>query len=71
MSVAMPPPTTGDNWKTYGDRLNKFLTATRNKLQFRDSEAKATEDGILMWDAAQDCPVISKGGAWIKLKLDP
>jgi len=24
-----------------------------------------------MWDEAQDCPVVSKNGAWIKLKLDP
>ena len=47
------------------------MTSTRNKLQFRDSAAKATEDGILMWDAAQDAVVVSKNGAWVKLKYDP
>jgi hypothetical protein len=31
----------------------------------------ASEDGIFMWDAVQDCPVVSKNGAWIKIKLDP
>jgi len=71
MSIATPPPPLGDNWKPWAERINKFMTATRNKLQFRDSAAKATEDGILMWDAAQDAVVVSKNGAWVKLKYDP
>tara|TARA_R110000765_G_C18809308_1_gene594509 strand:- start:567 stop:707 length:141 start_codon:yes stop_codon:yes gene_type:complete len=44
---------------------------TRNKLQFKNSESKATQDGIIMWDEAQDAVVVSKNGAWIKLKYDP
>jgi len=71
MSIATPPPPLGDNWKAWGERINRFMTSTRNKLQFRDSAAKATEDGILMWDAAQDAVVVSKNGAWVKLKYDP
>jgi len=71
MSTQTPPPPLGSDWKPWGERLNKFLTATRNKLQFRDSEAKATEDGIIMWDAAQNAVVVSKNGAWVKLKYDP
>ena len=71
MSIATPPPPVGDNWKPWGERINTFLTSTRNKLQFKDAEAKATEDGILMWDAAQDAVVVSKNGAWVKLKYDP
>jgi|TARA_R110000751_G_scaffold76767_1_gene154749 hypothetical protein len=71
MSIATPPPPLGDNWKPWGERINTFLTSTRNKLQFKDAESKATEDGILMWDAAQDAVVVSKNGAWVKLKYDP
>ena len=71
MSIATPPPPLGDNWKAWAERINRFMTSTRNKLQFRDSAAKATEDGILMWDAAQDAVVVSKNGAWVKLKYDP
>jgi hypothetical protein len=71
MSSATPPPPLGADWKPWGERINAFLTSTRNKLQFKDSDSRAVEDGILMWDAAQDCPVVSKNGAWIKLKLDP
>ena len=42
-----------------------------NKLQFYNADSKATQDGIIMWDEAQDCPVVSKNGAWIRIKLDP
>tara|TARA_B110000091_G_C13729550_1_gene438416 strand:- start:51 stop:266 length:216 start_codon:yes stop_codon:yes gene_type:complete len=71
MSVATPPPPLGKDWKPWGERINAFLTSTRNKLQFRDSDSRAVEDGILMWDAAQDAVVVSKNGAWVKLKYDP
>ena len=71
MSSQLPPPPLGDKWSTWGERINKFLVNTRNKLEFRDADSKATQDGILMWDEAQDCPVVSKNGAWIRIKLDP
>ena len=47
------------------------MTSTRNKLQYYDATAKATEDGVLMWDEAQNAVVVSKNGAWVKLKYDP
>ena len=71
MSIANQPPPLGANWKSWAERLNYFLTSTRNKLQYYDAEAKATEDGILMWDEAQNAVVVSKNGAWVKLKYDP
>ena len=71
MSNATPPPPLGNNWKTWGERINYFLTSTRNKLQYYDADAKATEDGILMWDEAQNAVVVSKNGVWVKLKYDP
>ena len=71
MSASLPPPPLGDKWKIWGERINKFLVATRNTLQHKDADSKATEDGILMWDAAQGTVVVSKNGAWIKIQLDP
>ena len=71
MSTANPPPPLGSDWKSWGERINYFLVSTRNKLQFKDSESKATQDGILMWDEAQNAVVVSKNGAWVKLKYDP
>jgi hypothetical protein len=71
MSIATPPPPLGGNWKPWAERLIAFLSSTRNKLQYYDAEAKATEDGILMWDEAQNAVVVSKNGTWVKLKYDP
>ena len=71
MSSQLPPPPLGDKWSTWGERINKFLVNTRNKLEFRDADSKATQDGILMWDEAQKAVVVSKNGAWVKLKYDP
>ena len=71
MSVANPPPPLGSSWKIWGELINKFLTSTRNTLQHKDDDSKATEDGILMWDATEETVVVSKGGAWVKIELDP
>ncbi len=71
MSTQTPPPPLGSDWKPWGERLNSFLTTTRNKLQFYNSDRKATQDGIIMWDEAQNAVVVSKNGAWVKLKYDP
>jgi len=71
MSTQTPPPPLGSDWKPWGERLNSFLTTTRNKLQFYNSDSKATQDGIIMWDEAQNAVVVSKNGAWVKLKYDP
>ena len=71
MSVAIPPPPLGSSWKIWGERINKFLTSTRNTLQHKDSDSKATENGILMWDEAEGTVVVSKNNAWVKIELDP
>jgi len=70
MSTQTPPPPLGVDWKPWGERLNSFLTTTRNKLQFYNADSKATQDGIIMWDEAQNAVVVSKNGAWVKLKYD-
>jgi len=31
----------------------------------------AAEDGVLMWDRTNQTIVVSKNGAWVKVKLDP
>jgi hypothetical protein len=71
MSAPHPPPPLGDNWKGWAESMNAFLIRSMDKLRFKTSTDSAAEDGVLMWDAVQDCPVVSKNGAWIKIKLDP
>ena len=71
MRPPLPPPPLGPKWNTWGERLNTWLTTTRDKLRYLVGGESASEDGILMWDAAQDAVVVSKNGAWVKLKYDP
>ena len=71
MSGQLPPAPLGDKWNIWGERVNKFLVNTRNRLQHKDSASVASEDGILMWDATEETVVVSKNGAWVKLELDP
>ena len=71
MSSPVPPPPLGKNWNSWAESMNAFLIRSMDKLRFKTSADSAAEDGVLMWDAVQDCPVVSKNGAWIKIKLDP
>jgi hypothetical protein len=71
MSAPVPPPPLGPNWYSWGEKLNSFLVRTRDVLRFKNSNDSAAQDGILMWDAVNQCPIVSKNGAWVKIKLDP
>ena len=71
-----PPTPTGNSWQTWATQLNEYL------LRQTDSEivpepvllehqvtrdAKATVDGILMFDPLLAAPVYSAGGAWVSM----
>lgn len=45
-----PPAPLGTDWKAWGERLNSFLSTTRDKLRSLTSGESAADDGILMWD---------------------
>ena len=70
MSLSPPPPL-GSDWKVWGERLVSFLSTNKDKLRHITSGESASEDGILMWDRSQGTLVVSKNGAWVKVKLDP
>jgi hypothetical protein len=71
MSVVTPPPPLGSSWKAWAERISKYLTSTRNTLQHKDADSKATQNGIIMWDEAQGTVVVSKNNAWVRIELDP
>ena len=66
-----PPAPSGTEWKTWGERLVSYLSTNKDKLRHITSGESASEDGILMWDRALGTIVVSKNGAWVKVKLDP
>lgn len=61
-----PPPATG-NLHVWAQNVVAYLRRTASRLQFKLSGSAATEDGILLWDAAGGYPVVSKSGAWRQL----
>jgi len=69
--ISAPPPPLGENWKAWGERLVSFLARDKDKLRYLTDGESAAEDGVLMWDRTNQTIVVSKNGAWVKVKLDP
>jgi len=67
--MMQPPPPLGTDWKNWGERLNAFLSSTRDKLRSLTSGESASDDGILMWDRGDKNPVVSIDGVWTPLGL--
>jgi hypothetical protein len=49
--------------------LRRWLARSWDNLTFRDSAAPATQNGVLLWDAAGGYPVVSKGDEWRQIVL--
>ena len=67
MSGELPPPPVGGQWQLWAERLNTFLSRTRDKLRYLTVLERASDDGILMWDRSIDHPVVSLDGEWVPL----
>lgn len=66
--MSRAPNPLGPEWKAWGERLVDYLNKVRTRLQFRDSNASASENGILLWDPA-GYPVVSKNGEYRQIIL--
>jgi hypothetical protein len=62
-----PPPPHGTLWNQWGERLNDHLRRVQDKLSFKTADSRATQDGILMWDAITEQVVVSHDGEWVGL----
>jgi hypothetical protein len=49
--------------------LRRWLARSWDNLTFRDPAAPATQNGVLLWDAAGGYPVVSKGDEWRQIIL--
>ena len=67
MTVARPPQPTGDNFKTWGARLNDYLVRTRSQLVQYVAGTSAVDDGMLVWDADNSRVLYSYDGAWLPI----
>ena len=64
------PEPQGDDWKTWARRMMLYLGQTRSTLVQQTGDESAAEDGTLMWDRANQYPVVSKNGEWRQIVLE-
>jgi hypothetical protein len=67
MRFGVPP--VGNDIATWANDLRRWLARSWDNLTFRDPAAPATQDGVLLWDAAGGYPVVSKNGEWRQIVL--
>ena len=67
MRFGVPP--VGSDLSTWANDLRRWLARSWDNLTFRDSAAPATQNGVLLWDAAGGYPVVSKGDEWRQIIL--
>ena len=75
-TLAVPVPNAGDirSWmgaiQSYLRDLQAEALGPRPlQVEHRKANAKATQDGIIMWDASVGTLVVSKSGAWYRITL--
>lgn len=69
MSLGFTPPPVTENLQFWAQNVVAYLRRTASRLQFKSTTSPATEDGVLLWDAAGGYPVVSKDNAWHPLML--
>ena len=66
----MSAPRPGSDLKTWADQLVTYLGRTAGVLGRRRGDASAqTQDGLILWDAARACPVVSRNGKFEDIVL--
>lgn len=63
-----PPPVTPD-LQTWAQKVVTYLRSTASRLQFKTADASASEDAVILWDAVEGYPVVSKGGEYRQIVL--
>jgi hypothetical protein len=66
--VKLGIPQVGQDVAVWAQDIRRWLGRTWDTLSFKDSNAQATQDGILLWDTA-GYPVVSKSGVWEQIAL--
>ena len=60
------PPVSADLLE-WAKSLTRSLSFGWSQLEYKDSDSRATQDGVILWDAAADRAVVSLDGAWVPL----
>jgi hypothetical protein len=68
MSRILPPITL--DMRQWAENMRRYLGRALDQLGFKDASASASEDGVLLWDATNGYPVVSKNGEWRQVVLE-
>lgn len=63
-----PPPPTGDI-RQWAERLVAWLVRSKDRITFKQADHTAVDDGVLLWDAVNKEPVITKDGEFRPLVI--
>lgn len=63
------PPITQD-WRQWAENIRRFLGRALDQLNFKEADASATDNGIMLWDDVNGYPVVSKDGVWRQVILE-
>jgi len=66
--VKIGVPIVGSNLGVWANDLRNWLARSWGKLQYKDANGAATEDGVMFWDAA-GYPVVTKGNQFRQIVL--
>mgnify|MGYP000852321558 FL=1 len=64
-----PPPVTGD-LKVWSQNIVTYLQRTASRLAFKRADARASENGVILWDEVNEYPIVSKNGEWRQIVLE-
>ena len=62
-------PPLGEDWKRWAHTFTAYMGRAMSQLAFKYSGSVASEDGVLLWDAENGYPVVSKDGVWRQVTL--
>jgi hypothetical protein len=62
-------PTVGADVSLWANDLRRWLSRSWDNLTFKDPSASATQDGVILWDAVNGYPVVSKDNEWRQIVL--
>ena len=62
-------PPLGEDWKRWAQTFTAYMGRALSQLAFKYDGSVASEDGVLLWDAENGYPVVSKDGVWRQVTL--
>lgn len=69
MSKELPPPYSRETPDLWAEDLNDYLVRVRELVAQKSASSKSTEDGILLYDAANGYLVVSVSNEFVQILM--